>query len=208
MAHLPDGILTMPVLAAGAVVAVAGCAAGLRRLPPERIPHAALATTACFLASLVHFPVGAGSVHLLLNGLAGILLGWAAFPAVAVAALLQALTFGFGGFLALGVNIVDMAAPAVAAGALFRAALNRFGPDDRRTVWAAGAAGGLATVATACLMAAALAASGGEFATAAYLALPAHAPVALIETFVAAAAAGVILRTRPEHFAPPRREEA
>lgn len=207
MAHLPDGVLTLPVLAAGAAGAAAGCARGLRSLPPERIPHAALLTAACFLASLAHFPVGVGSVHLLLNGLAGALLGWAAFPAIAVAALLQALMFGFGGFAALGVNIADMAAPAVAAGAVFRAGLDHFGPNDRRTVLAAGLAGGLGASLTALCMALALTFSGREFLPTAQLTVLAHAPVALIEAFVTAAAVGVILRARPEHFAPPRGQD-
>lgn len=208
MAHIPDGVLSAPVLAVGAVVAAAGCAYGLRRLETERIPHAALLSAACFVAAMVHFPVGLGSVHLILNGLAGAFLGWAAFPAVAVSVLLQAAMFGFGGLAALGVNIVNMAVPAVLAGLLFRLALARYGVTDRRVGVIGGAAAGLAVMLTAALMAAALAFSGGELLAAARLALLAHLPVALIEGCVAAAALGLALRVKPEYFAPPREAQA
>jgi cobalt/nickel transport system permease protein len=206
MAHLPDGVLSLPVLAAGAAVATAGCAWGLRRLDAERIPHAAMAAAACFVAALVHFPVGVGSVHLILNGLAGVLLGWAAFPVVAVATFLQMLMFGFGGFAALGVNIADMALPAVIAGGLFRLAAARFGLQNRRTALVAGLAGGLAPALTAAMISAALVFSGKEWTTAARLIFLTHAPVILIEAFVTAAAVGLALRVKPEIFAesPPR----
>lgn len=208
MAHIPDGVLSGPVLVAGAVLAAAGCAYGLRRLTTERIPHAALLSAACFVAAMVHFPVGAGSVHLILNGLAGAFLGWAAFPAVAVSVLLQAVMFGFGGFAALGVNIVDMAAPAVLAGGVFRLALARFGVADRRMALAGGLAAALAVMLTAGLMALALAFSGGALLAAARLALLSHLPVALIEACVTAAALGLALRVKPEYFAPPREASA
>lgn len=208
MAHIPDGVLSGPVLAAGAVLAAAGCAYGLRRLDTERIPHAALLSAACFVAAMVHFPVGAGSVHLILNGLAGAFLGWAAFPAVAVSVLLQAVMFGFGGLAALGVNVVNMAAPAVLAGMLFRLALSRFGVADRRVGLVGGLAAGLAVILTAALMATALALSGGKLLAAAQLALLSHLPVALIEGCVTAAAVGLVLRVKPEYFAPPQEAQA
>ena len=66
-----------------------------------------------FVASLVHVPVGPSSVHLIMNGLAGLVLGWAAFPALFVGLLLQAVFFGFGGVTVLGVNTVAIALPAV-----------------------------------------------------------------------------------------------
>ncbi|WVM90120.1 energy-coupling factor ABC transporter permease [Halopseudomonas pachastrellae] len=68
---------------------------------------------AFFIASTVHVPVGVGSVHLVLNGLAGLLLGWSVFPLFFVALLLQAALFSFGGFMVLGANLLTMAVPAV-----------------------------------------------------------------------------------------------
>ena len=57
------------------------------RLPAHLLKQA---TPAIFVASLVHVPVGPSSMHLVLNGLLGLLLGWAAFPAILVGLLLQA----------------------------------------------------------------------------------------------------------------------
>jgi len=69
--HISEGILSAPVLLTGAALAVAGVAVGLKRLPPERMPQAAILSSAFFVASLVHVPVGFTSAHLILNGLLG-----------------------------------------------------------------------------------------------------------------------------------------
>jgi cobalt/nickel transport system permease protein len=107
MAHIPDGVATIPVLAAGAAITVGGLAWGLRALSPERMPRVAVLSAVFFVASLIHLPVGPASVHLILNGLMGAVLGAAAFPAIVVALLLQAVLFGFGGLAVLGVNAAD-----------------------------------------------------------------------------------------------------
>ena len=78
-------------------------------------------SAAFFVASLIHVPVGLASAHLVLNGLVGVLLGWAAFPSILVALLLQALLFQFGGITVLGVNTFTMGFAAVASWYVFRA---------------------------------------------------------------------------------------
>ena len=117
---LSEGVLHTPVLLAGVVFAVVGVAVGLRRLESERLPLTALFAAAFFVAGTIHVPVGIGSVHLILNGMAGLFLGWAVFPAFLIALLLQVLFFSFGGFAVLGVNLCVMALPAVAAHYLLR----------------------------------------------------------------------------------------
>ncbi|MCB1775806.1 MAG: cobalt transporter CbiM [Candidatus Competibacteraceae bacterium] len=196
MAHIPDGVLSAPVLLVGAAVSLSGCAYGLRQLATERIPQVALMSAVLFVAALVHFPVGLSSMHLMLNGLAGILLGWAAFPALLVALLLQAMLFGFGGLIVLGVNVMNMALPAVLCRALF-VALSCSG-NRRRTLIAAGLAGGIGVMLTALLVALALALSGQEFATAAKLVVFTHIPVAVIETIFTAAVISLLLQVKPE----------
>jgi len=119
--HISEGVLSWPVLAGGAAIAAAAVGVGLRRLPDERIPVAGLLCALFFVAALIHIPVGIASVHLVLNGLCGVLLGWAAFPVIAAALTLQALLFGFGGLSTLGVNILVMGMPALIAAAAFRA---------------------------------------------------------------------------------------
>lgn len=201
MAHLPDGLLSLPVLVGGALIALAGTSAGLRRLPPEAVPRTALLAAVFFVAALIHFPVGPSSVHLLLNGLVGVMLGWAAFPAILVGVLLQAVLFGFGGIAVLGVNIAVMAVPAVLCGALVRPLLSagRWGAGAGGVM--GGLAGGLGVLLTACAVAVTLSLSGQEFATAARLVIIAHLPVAVIEAMVSGAAVTLLLRVRPDFFA-------
>ena len=65
--HLPEGILSPPVLAAGAVLTAAGTWMGLRRLDHAKIPRVGLMAAVFFVVSLIHVPVGISSAHLLLN---------------------------------------------------------------------------------------------------------------------------------------------
>jgi cobalt/nickel transport system permease protein len=206
MAHIPDGVVTLPVLVTGAVITAAGCGYGLKRLAPERIPQAAMLSAVFFVAALVHFPVGPGSVHLILNGLAGVMLGWAAFPAVLIALLLQAVLFGFGGVVVLGVNAMNMAVPAVICGLLFHAAHRRAGSNPRPTIIAAGCCGALGVLLSSLGVALSLAMSGREFVAAAKLVVLTHVPVMVIEAAFTAAAIGLVLRVRPD-FLTRRAEE-
>lgn len=196
MAHMPDGILSAPVLIAGGAVALAGIAWALRRLDADDIPRTALVTAAFFVAALIHFPVGPTSVHLILNGLTGIMLGWTAFPAITIALLLQAVLFGFGGIVTLGVNITVMAVPAVLCGCLFQGLRPRL--SARALTLAGGILGALGVLLTALFVAGALALSGREFLPAAKLALLAHLPVMAIEAAVSAAAVAFLGRVRSD----------
>ena len=95
--HIVDGALSNEVLIAGSAMSAVGLVMGLRKLEMDLIPAAGVLSAAFFVASLIHVPLGFSSVHLILNGLAGIILGWAAFPALFVGLLLQAVFFAFGG---------------------------------------------------------------------------------------------------------------
>lgn len=86
--HIAEGVLSPAVLAGGAVLALAGTALGLRKLEYDRLVAVGILSAAFFVASLIHVPVGLSSAHLVLNGLVGVLLGWAAFPSILVALLL------------------------------------------------------------------------------------------------------------------------
>ena len=123
--HIADGILGLPVLAAG--VAGSGAVAWycLRRIkgqadPHAGIPKAALLTAAFFVASLIQIPLPPTSVHLILNGLLGVLLGFYAFPAILVGLFFQAVMFGHGGLTTLGVNGLILGLPALLAWRIFR----------------------------------------------------------------------------------------
>ena len=198
MVHIVDGALAGEVVAGGAVLAVGGLALGLRTLDLERIPAAGLLSATFFTASLIHVPLGPSSVHLIMNGLAGLVLGWAAFPALFVGLLLQAVFFGFGGVTVLGVNTIAIALPAVLVGLAARPLLREPAPGRAAVVGAL--AGGAAIAGTAVLVAAALTLSGEAFVPAAKLVLVAHVPVIVVEAFVCAAAVVLIRKVKPELF--------
>lgn len=191
MAHIPDGVAAIPVLVAGAALSLGGMALGLRHLTPERLPKAAMLSALFFVASLVHFPVGISSVHLLMGGLAGILLGWAAFPAIAVGLVLQAALFGFGGVVVLGVNLANIALPAVLAGLLGRRLLGR--PALAGAVAAGGAVAG-----TAAMVALSLALSGREFLVAGQALAVTYVPLMAVEAVATAAMVGLLAKVKPD----------
>ncbi len=116
--HLSDGVLGTPWWVGGWGPAAALVALGCWRIGEEEIPRIGVLTAAFFVGSQIHLPLGgAVSVHLLLNGLVGVVLGIRAGLAIAVGLLLQALLFGHGGLTTLGVNVTIYAVPAVLAGA-------------------------------------------------------------------------------------------
>src|SRR5437588_3802903 len=126
--HVSDGVLTGPTQAAGFLIAAVLVAWSARRVSDVEVPRIALLSAAFFVASLIHVPAGVVRVHLLLNGLMGIVLGRRAVLAVAIGLTLQAFLIGHGGIAALGVNVCVMALPALAAGGLF-ACVNRMVRD-------------------------------------------------------------------------------
>ncbi|TVQ36408.1 MAG: cobalt transporter CbiM [Geminicoccaceae bacterium] len=124
--HIPDGILGPAVTLAGyagtaAVMAVCLGQIAKRDDPRRDVPKAAMLTAAFFVASLVHVPIPPTSVHLMLNGLLGVVLGWFAFPAIVVGLFFQAVMFGHGGLTTLGVNALVLGLPSLLAFALFSA---------------------------------------------------------------------------------------
>lgn len=196
--HIVDGALSNPVVIAGAVAAVGGIAQGLRQLDLDRIPTAGVLSAAFFVASLIHVPIGPSSVHLILNGLAGLLLGWAAFPALFVGLLLQAVFFGFGGLTVLGVNALNIAFPAVLAGLLFRPMIGR-GSVAMGAIWG-GIGGGFAIALTTFMVALSLMLSGEEFLAAAKLIFFAHIPIIVIEAVLTGFAVLLARKVKPELF--------
>ena len=154
-----------------------------------------------FVASLINVPVGPSSVHLILNGLAGLLLGWAAFPALFVGLLLQTVFFGFGGLTVLGVNTFNIALPAVLVFYLCKPGLRSANPITV-ALWG-GLGGTLATLGTALLVAVSLALTGDAFIPVAKLVIVAHIPVMLIEGLLTAFALILTAKVKPELFAAP-----
>ena len=195
--HIAEGVLSPAVLGGGAVLALAGTAQGLRRLEYDRLVAVGILSAAFFVASLIHVPVGLASAHLVLNGLVGVLLGWAAFPSILVALLLQALLFQFGGITVLGVNTFTMGFAAVASWYVFRAVC-RLCPGMGGVRAGAFMGGALGVALAAGLTALALAFTDEGFWLAAQLLLLAHLPVMLAEGLITMFTVSFIMRVRPE----------
>lgn len=195
--HISEGVLSAPVLLSGAVLACGGLWLGIRKLTPEKTILCGVMAAVFFLATLIHVPIGPGNAHLVLNGLLGIMLGWAVFPALLVALALQAILFQYGGITTLGVNITTMAYSAVLANwAFYR--LYAILPKSHSLSIAAFVAGFLGTGLASLLAALALALSGDGFLTPAALLLMAHLPVMVAEGLLTALVISVLARTNPE----------
>jgi cobalt/nickel transport system permease protein len=198
--HVSEGILTGPVLAAGATLAAAGVAYGLRRMPVANTPRTAMLAAVFFVASLIHVPFGPSNVHLILNGLAGLLLGWSVFPALAVALLLQAMLFQFGGLTVLGVNTAIMGLPGVLVYFVFGRACRR--ARSTAGIFAVGAAAGALSVCMSGLMlTGALALGGRAFLGIAGAVLAANVPVVVVDGLVTGFCLVLMRRVRPEALA-------
>ena len=123
--HISEGVLSGPVLISGGVLAAVGTAIGLKKIDYDHLARVGILSATFFVASLVHVPIGPSSVHLIMNGVVGLLLGWAAFPAILVALILQGVFFQFGGITTLGVNTVIMALPALLGYYIFTPLLHK-----------------------------------------------------------------------------------
>jgi len=192
--HISEGVLSAPVLIAGAVLSSGGLALGLRRIKSEDIPRVAVLSSAFFVASLIHIPIGPSSAHLVLNGLVGILLGWPAFPSIFVGLVLQALLFQFGGLTTLGVNTFAMAMPAVLAHYAFKKMIQR-----SRTVFIGGFFGGaFAVIIGTLFVSIALVETEKSFTAVAGTLLAMHIPIALIEGVITGFVVVYLKRVKPE----------
>jgi cobalt/nickel transport system permease protein len=193
--HISEGILSGPVLVSGIAMAVAGTAIGLKKLNDDRIPRAAILSAAFFVASLIHVPIGPSSVHLILNGIVGLLLGWGAFPVILVALALQALLFQFGGITTLGVNTMIMAFPAVLSYYLF-GPLVRGRPQI--ALPAAFACGAVSVFLGAILVGLALTFTEKDFLKVSAMVAAAHIPVMVIEGIITAFCVAFLKKVHPE----------
>lgn len=193
--HIAEGVLSGPVLIGGWALTISATAVALKKMQPEKVMTVAVLASAFFIASLVNVPLGPASVHLVLNGLLGLVLGWACFPAILCGLLLQSVFFQYGGLSSLGVNTFNMAAPALFIGLTMRPLLLR----GARTRAVVGFAAGFCSVLLAgALTALGLGLSDQGFMTAARLIFLAHLPVMVIEGIITLFAVTFLARVQPE----------
>ncbi|QGU00263.1 Substrate-specific component NikM of nickel ECF transporter [Candidatus Syntrophocurvum alkaliphilum] len=118
--HLSDGVLTLPIVVTTTVAAAGLVGYSLKGIEEQDIPRISLLTGAFFALSSISVPVGPSSVHLLLGGLLGILLGKKACIAVLIGLLLQLFLFQHGGLTTLGANMLLVSIPALGAYWLYK----------------------------------------------------------------------------------------
>ena len=192
--HISEGILSAPILLGGASLTAVGTVIGLKKLDLDRIMEVSMLTATFFVASLIHVPIGPASIHLVLNGLLGIMLGWACFPAILVGLLMQAVFFQYGGLTVLGVNTLTMAVPAVLCYHLVRPLV-----QNPRTRPAAGfIAGSGAILLSAVGLALSLALTDSGFLATAKITIMANIPIMVIEGFITMFVVSFIGRVHPD----------
>jgi cobalt/nickel transport system permease protein len=194
--HISEGVLSTPVLITGAAVCIAGVGIGLKKMDYNKLPKVAVLASAFFLASLIHIPIGLSSVHMILNGVAGLLLGWTVFPAILLAVALQAILFQFGGLTTLGVNTCNMAIPAVLCYYFFREGVK----SNKSWIMVASAfsCGFVSVFLSSILVAIALASTGEPFFEAGQVAVLAHIPVMITEGILTVSCVSFLRKVKPE----------
>ena len=118
--HIPDGLLPPSICIAGYAITGGITWFSLRKINQQpnhhqQIPKASLLTAAFFVSSLIHIPIPPFSIHLVLNGMMGLILGFYAFPAILIGLLFQTIFFQHGGLSTLGINAVIMGVPSLLA---------------------------------------------------------------------------------------------
>lgn len=197
--HISEGFLSVQALAAGWAAAGVGIAFALKKTDMDKIVRVAAMSSVFFLASLLNVKIGPSSMHLSMLAPVGLVLGWGCFPAIAVALLLQAVLFQFGGILVLGVNITCMATPSLAVYLLF----SKFVRGERKFFSAAAsfAAGFAAIVFSSLLAALFIGMSDANLIATAKLLVWTHIPLAFAEGFITLFFAAFLRKVAPDFLA-------
>ena len=191
--HLSEGLLRPEILIGGAVISAAFTLYAFKTLKDDEIPKTAVLSALFFLASFIHVPIGPTSVHLVLGGIVGAMLGFRAFIAIFVALLLQGVLFGFGGLTTLGINLFNLATPTLIGYWLFMLPSTKRWQKD--LLWFL--VGFIPLALSAFLLSLTLALNGDAFVDAAKLALMAHLPIMFIEGFITLFALRFIEKVSP-----------
>ncbi len=194
--HIADGVLDNALVGAAAAAGTGLLWHSVRGMQAEEVPKVGLLAAAFFVSSLLRIPVGLTSVHPVLLGLTGILLGKRAPLALFIGLVLQAFLFQHGGLTTLGVNLLIMGIPALLTGYLFNS-LRSLSP----TVGGA-LAGALSVITAVAVLALFLAGSATQYYAGTFslvnIIIMAHIPIVFIEALLTASAVRLVQRVRPE----------
>ena len=174
--HISEGVLSVGVIATSTVVLAPLIINSIRKLHPDDVSKVALLSALFFVVSTIHLPLGVTSVHFMMLGIIGIMLGWHSFTALLIALLLQAMLIGFGGISSLSANTLNTGIGALTGFYLFKLLKDRL-----PTVVVSFLVGFIPILVASIGIAVALLFSSGEFLIVAQTALIAHLPLAVVE---------------------------
>ena len=193
--HISDGVLSPLVIGIGWAIALPALAISVRRLRTTQVGTYGVVAAAFFAGSTIHVPVGPFSMHLLLSGIAGLLLGWGALTVITVGLLLQALFMGFGGLTVLGVNVAIMALPGAIMGAFGRHWMKQ--ASLKKRPWIGSLAGGGTIIISAILLYVTLSTTNTALMPLAKLVFVGHIPVAIVEGVISFWLVHFLLNVKP-----------
>ena len=193
--HLADGVLSTPVIIATYGASIGALAIAAKGIEEEDIPKISLMSATFFAASLISIPVPPTSVHPLLCGLIGIILGKRAALAFFPALLLQALLFKHGGITSLGANTIMLFIPAYISYLLY----NKL--PIKKPLIRAGLVGAVSVIMTVIILIILLALTDQRFAQGDFsvvkIAIVGHLPILIGESIITGFAVQFIEKNKP-----------
>ena len=193
--HIADGVLSTPVIAVTSAAAVGTVALGLKDTKEKDVPKIALMAGTFFALSLISVPIGPSSVHPLICGLIGIILGRKSALAFLPALLLQALLFKHGGITSLGANTFMLFVPAYISYIIYGKL--KGSPMLKGTI-----VGALSVIMTVIILVLILYFTNPAFSEGAFSVIKAltlsHAPLMVVEGLLTGGAVTFLERTQPE----------
>ncbi len=195
--HLGDGVLSDAWITGGFALAAVMVGMAMWHLREEEIPRIGVLSAAFFVASSIHIKLAIlpTSVHLILNGLVGVVLGRRAPLAIAVGITLQYFLLQHGGLTTIGINTCIVGIPALVAGFAYPF-LKRLGIPAfaRGVILGGGAVAGAASLNFLALL------LGGkdDWQTLAKLVLIAHIPLVIIEGLMLGVLVRYLEKVKPE----------
>lgn len=193
--HISEGVLSSAWLVGGWLGLAALLLVAMWRVREEEVPRTGVLTAAFFVGSSVHIKVLVTSVHLVLNGLVGVVLGRRAPLAITIGLALQYLLLSHGGLTTLGINACVVGLPALAAGLAYPL-LRRIGVP----AFARGVLLGGGTVAGAVVLNFFVLLFGGkeDWETLAKFVLLAHVPIVILEALMLGVLVRYLEKVKPE----------
>ena len=174
--HISEGVLSAGVIATSSIILAPLIINSIRKLHSDDVSKVALLSALFFVISTIHLPIGVTSVHFMMLGVIGIMLGWHSFTALLIALLLQAMLIGFGGISSLSANTLNTGIGALTGFYLFKLL-----KDKLPTVVVSFLVGFVPILVASVGIAVALLFSSDDFVIVAQTALIAHLPLALVE---------------------------